>query len=86
MSSDKIGIAMKTYGVVLPKGNCLSSFGRRINISKEAKKRLGWFDHSQKNRQCQINFQVFCDISANTLPLEEKMQFYLILLKIEILH
>jgi len=44
MSSGKIGVTMNIYGVVLPKGNYLSSYGRRINISKEAKKRFSWLD------------------------------------------
>jgi len=66
MSSDKIGIAIKTYGVVLRKGNCLSSFGRRVNNSKEAKKRSSWFDHYRKTGNVRLTFRYFA-ISPQTL-------------------
>ncbi len=59
MSSGKIGVTMNTYGVVLPKGNYLSSFGRRINISKEAKKRLSWFDHYRKTCNARLTCRYF---------------------------
>lgn len=59
MSSGKIGVTMNTYGVVLPKGNYLSSFGRRINISKEAKKRLSWFDHYRKTSNARLTCRYF---------------------------
>jgi len=50
---------MNTYGVVLPKGNYLSSFGRRINISKEEKKRLSWFDHYRKTSNARLACRYF---------------------------
>jgi hypothetical protein len=40
MSSGKIGVTMNRYTQVLPRGSYLAFLGRRINISKEAKKRL----------------------------------------------
>lgn len=36
---------MNTYGTILPGSSYLASLGWRINISKEAQKRLKWFDH-----------------------------------------
>jgi len=48
MSSGKIGVTMSIYGTVLPKARFLASLARGTNISKEAKKRLGWFDYYRK--------------------------------------
>ena len=59
MSSGKIGVTMNIYGVVLPKGNYLYSFGRRINISKEAKKRLSWLDHNRKTSNARLTCRYF---------------------------
>ena len=48
MSSGKIGVTMNRYGVILPRATYLASLGIRTNISKEARKRLSWFDHYRK--------------------------------------
>lgn len=41
----KIGVTMSIYGTVFPGASSLVSLARRTNISKEAKKRLAWFDY-----------------------------------------
>lgn len=48
MSSGKIGLTMNRYAQAIPRGTYLASLERRINISKEAKKRLMWFDYFRK--------------------------------------
>jgi len=59
MSSGKIGVTMNRYGVVLPRGGYLASLERRINISKEAKKRLSWFDHYVKTCNARLTCRYF---------------------------
>jgi len=59
MSSGKIGVTMNRYGVVLPRGGYLASLERRINISREAKKRLSWFDHYRKTSNARLTCRYF---------------------------
>jgi putative transposase len=42
--SGKIGVTMNIYGTVLPGASFIASLARRTNLSKEARKRLKWFD------------------------------------------
>jgi len=48
MKSGKIGVTMNTYGTILPGASYLASLARRTDISKEAKKRLRWFEYYRK--------------------------------------
>ena len=55
----KIGVTMSIYGVVLPKASSLASLIRRTNISKEAKKRLAWFDYYRKKGNARLTCRYF---------------------------
>jgi len=59
MTSGKIGVTMNRYGVVLPRGGYLASLEGRINISREAKKRLNWFVHYRKTRNARLTCRHF---------------------------
>ena len=59
MSSGKIGVTMSIYGTVLPKASFLASLARGTNISKEAKKRLGWFDYYRKTGNVRLTCRYF---------------------------
>jgi len=59
MSSGKIGVTMNRYGVILPRGRYLASIGIRTNISKEAKKRVTWFDHLRKTGNARLTCRYF---------------------------
>ena len=56
---------MNQYGVVLPGAGYLASLARRTNISKEAKKRLRWFDYYQRTSNARLTCRHF-DISPQT--------------------
>lgn len=55
----RIGVTMNTYGVILPKASFVASLARRTNISKEAKKRLKWFDHYHQKRNARLTCRYF---------------------------
>jgi len=55
----KIGVTMNTYGTVLPRSSWLASLARKTNISKEAKKRLAWFDYYQKKGNVRLTCRYF---------------------------
>lgn len=59
MRSGKIGVTMSIYGTVLPGASSLASLFRRTEISKEAKKRLGWFDHYRKTGNARLTCRYF---------------------------
>jgi len=59
MSSGKIGVTMRIYGTVLPGASSIASLARRTNISKEAKKRLRWFDHYQRTGNARFTCRYF---------------------------
>lgn len=65
MSSGKIGVTMSIYGVVLPRTSSLASLVRRTHISKEAAKRLKWFDHYRKTGNARLTCRYF-GISSQT--------------------
>ncbi|MDP3998945.1 MAG: integrase core domain-containing protein [bacterium] len=50
---------MSIYGTVLPKASLVASLVRRTNISKEAKKRLGWFDYYQRTGNARLTCRYF---------------------------
>lgn len=59
MSSGKIGVTMSIYGMVLPKASLLASLAKRTNISKEAKRRLAWFDYYRKTNNARKTCRYF---------------------------
>ena len=59
MSSGKIGVTMSIYGVILPGASSLASLARRNHLSKEAKKRLGWFDYYRKTGNARLTCRYF---------------------------
>jgi len=61
----KIGVTMNIYGTVLPDASSIASLVRRTNISKEAKKRLKWFDYYKKRDNVRLTCRYF-GISAQT--------------------
>ncbi|MBU1127051.1 integrase core domain-containing protein [Patescibacteria group bacterium] len=50
---------MNQYGMVLPGAGYLASLARRTNISKEAKKRLRWFDYYHKTNNARLTCRHF---------------------------
>ncbi|HEY7535887.1 MAG TPA: helix-turn-helix domain-containing protein [Thermodesulfobacteriota bacterium] len=57
---------MNRYGVILPRDTYLASLGIRTNISKEAKKRVSWFDYLRKTGNARLTCRYF-GISPQTL-------------------
>lgn len=55
----RIGVTMNTYGVILPKASFVASLARRTDISKEAKKRLKWFDYYQRKGNARLTCRYF---------------------------
>ena len=50
---------MSIYGTVLPGASSVASLVRRTNISKEVKKRLGWFDHYRRTGNARLTCRYF---------------------------
>jgi len=50
---------MNIYGTVLPGASYLASLSRRTNLSKDAQKRLKWFDHYQKTGNARLACRYF---------------------------
>jgi putative transposase len=65
-SSGKIGVTMNRCGLVLPRRGYLAFVERNANVSKEAKKRLSWFDHYRKTANARLTCRYFA-ISPQTL-------------------
>lgn len=59
MSSGKIGVTMSIYGTILPGASFVASLSRRTEISKEARKRLGWFDYYRKTGKARLTCRYF---------------------------
>lgn len=59
MSSGTIGVTMSIYGVILPGASSVASLARRNHLSKEAKKRLGWFDYYQRWGNARLTCRYF---------------------------
>lgn len=50
---------MSIYGVILPGASSVASLARRNHLSKEAKKRLGWFDYYRKCGNARLTCRYF---------------------------
>ena len=59
MKSGKIGVTMNTYGTILPGAGYLASLARRTDISKEARKRLRWFEYYRKKGNARLTCRYF---------------------------
>lgn len=59
MSSGKIGVTMSIYGVILPGASSVASLARKNHLSKEAKKRLGWFDYYRRCGNARLTCRYF---------------------------
>lgn len=50
---------MNTYGTILPGASYLASLAWRTDISKEARKRLGWFEHYREKGNARLTCRYF---------------------------
>ena len=61
----RIGVTMSRYGSIIPGSNFITSLSRQSKISRDAKKRLRWFDHYRKYGNARLTCRYF-GISAQT--------------------
>lgn len=61
----RIGVTVSRYGSIIPGSNFITSLSRQSKISRDAKKRLRWFDHYRKYGNARLTCRYF-GISAQT--------------------